>query len=860
MPPPPRPHLAPPPTRIIAPGAPLPARRTSPGGSSSDSEEDTELAPSPSSRTSHMPYRRKTLDDMPDSSTASRRPPVLHHAALHVPAHTGVVAVAGNTVLIASSTIRIFDLSNEDAVYADPSSPHTAPAPAIALEVRDLGLEWRSKEHRITAAEFRPALGEDEEEGRYAWLGTRDGHLLELDAWTGRVVDVRSAIHSGALAHILRGERELITVDENGKALRWAGERGKAGGGMLRQSARLVRLAERTGFVGALGGWLWAASAASAAPAGSNSNLSNTLKKGFSSSASVDSVSGTGGQWTLRAYDMRGSTPACSVLPTHDVGAVTCGATLQTQPGLVYLGHEGGVVSIWECNGSSDNGEGRAAPVCVQTLKIGAGDVLALQGVGARLWAGGRSGVISAYDVSVRPWRATNAWKAHGELPVLKMGVDVVGITKAGRVGVWSVGRDESVRFWDGLLGGEWIEDQLLQRERKFCSYRALRTLICTWNVDAARPDGLTGSPANVTFLESLLQSVESPDIIVFGFQELIDLEDRKLTAKNVLLGGNKKKADGTMSSKVSRSYKLWHDALVLAVRVAMPATCPYTVVHTENLVGLFTCIFVKSTEVAALRDVAVSTVKRGLGGRYGNKGAIAARFVIDDSSVCFVNCHLAAGQKHVKTRNADVAAILEDRTAFSPTDGVGEWGVSYVGGGDGSMVLDHEICFLNGDLNYRIDQRREAVVSYVRGGDYSFLLQHDQLLKELSGNPYFRLRVFREAAPIAFAPTYKYDRRSDNYDTSEKRRAPAWCDRVLVRARESERVRCLEDSYRRWEVDVSDHRPVSAAFEMTVKKVDWARRERERTDVLRDWDRVAGAMLREAREWYVEQGCIWLA
>lgn len=74
------------------------------------------------------------------------------------------------------------------------------------------------------------------------------------------------------------------------------------------------------------------------------------------------------------------------------------------------------------------------------------------------------------------------------------------------------------------------------------------------------------------------------------------------------------------MSGKVSKHYKLWHDHLVLAVRVAMPATCPYTVVHTENLVGLFTCIFVKSTEVTALKDAAISTVKRGLGGRYGNK------------------------------------------------------------------------------------------------------------------------------------------------------------------------------------------------------------------------------------------------
>lgn len=116
-----------------------------------------------------------------------------------------------------------------------------------------------------------------------------------------------------------------------------------------------------------------------------------------------------------------------------------------------------------------------------------------------------------------------------------------------------------------------------------------------------------------------MLTSVDSPDIIAFGLQELIDLESRKMAAKSVLLGG-KKNNDGAISQRVTSSYKRWYDRLVLAVRLAMPADTPYTVVHTENLIGLFSCIFVKNTQKIGLKDVALTTVKRGMGGRYGNK------------------------------------------------------------------------------------------------------------------------------------------------------------------------------------------------------------------------------------------------
>lgn len=193
-------------------------------------------------------------------------------------------------------------------------------------------------------------------------------------------------------------------------------------------------------------------------------------------------------------------------------------------------------------------------------------------------------------------------------------------------------------------------------------------------------------------------------------------------------------------------------------------------------------------------------------------------RFLFDDTSMCFINCHLAAGQTQTKDRNADITAILEN-FIFTHEGNQLTRQNSYVGGGDGMMILDHEICVLNGDLNYRIDTMgRDTVVNAVKANNLNKLLDRDQLLATRRKNPWFKLRAFTEK-PITFAPTYKYDVGTDNYDTSEKKRSPAWCDRILYRDLGRDRIEQLD--YRRHEVRVSDHRPVTARFTMQTKTID---------------------------------------
>ncbi|KAJ6615487.1 DNase I-like protein [Mycena sp. CBHHK59/15] len=797
-------RLPPPPTRTIALGEKLPPVRRPPSPSS-DEESGEDEAPSP---------------DLPDSSRSSRRPPHLSFRTgyvgpsepkIPVPAHQGHAIVSGTRVVVATHHhVRIYDVALSDV-------------PVHNLDKREIGHGHGIKDLKVTCMEYRPCSA-PEDRGCLLWLGTKDGHLIELDVRSGLVTAVKPAAHLHAVIRIFRHGRSMVTLDDAGKTLLFSPD--GADIQLAFTTPRVARITEKQDFAQLVAGKLW------------------TAQRAELHAARVQ---------TIRVFDLFvPGAPGRSVQPLEAVGAVTSATILPSQPGVVYVGHEAGSVSLW----TMDDG---GWPRCIEVVRVSTSDVLCLEGVNNRLWAGGRSGMISAYDVSVKPWLVTNCWMAHSELPVKELAVDHYGIEKTGRLCVVSVGRDEQVKLWDGLLASDWVDQELMKREASFSTFRDLSVLIISWNADNARPDSLTGEPGNINFLHGALNSVECPDIITFGLQEVVDLESRKMVAKNVLLG-RKDKQDASvaqitglsgLSEKVTGAYRRWYEYLVLAVRLAMPAQVPYTVIHTESLIGLFTCVFVKNSTRVSVKDNVITSMKRGLGGRYGNKGGIITRLVIEDSSICFINCHLAAGQHATRARNADIAAMLEERSLLPPSE---SGPLAYVGGGDGQMALDHEIVFINGDMNYRIDQRRDHIIAAVRANELESLLAHDQLLKEIKYNRGCRLRGFLEG-PLTFAPTYKYDRHSTEYDSSEKARAPAWCDRVLWRTRTPNRVKQLH--YQRYEANVSDHRPVSAAFKFTVKSIRHEVLQKAKGEVQIQWAGEQERLLSAARDFYVERQLI---
>jgi hypothetical protein len=186
------------------------------------------------------------------------------------------------------------------------------------------------------------------------------------------------------------------------------------------------------------------------------------------------------------------------------------------------------------------------------------------------------------------------------------------------------------------------------------------------------------------------------------------------------------------------------------------------------------------------------------------------------------------------------------------------------------------------GDVNYRVALPNEQVRAAVAARRYDELWAHEQLLQVsqscgagradtavgrrggalaegggLVGRTVLvsqaiasgaAFRGFVDVGPVSFPPTFKFDKGSSAYDTSEKQRVPAWPDRVLKRTCDAESVELVagagaDDERHPYtahagiDYQMSDHRPVSADLEVGVWVADAARQERVLWEVLQQLD-----------------------
>ncbi|KAI1505861.1 Endonuclease/exonuclease/phosphatase [Biscogniauxia marginata] len=687
----------------------------------------------------------------PDASRVNRRPPFVKLGVheIYTKYDTRIFDVCGQYVCTSGHLTRVWSLLDGELVMS------LAHGEGI----------------KATAVAFKPGLNVNEE-GARLWIGNNNGEVMEADIATQSIVGNKTNLHGRAeVIKIFRHFNEMWTLDEGGTLHIW-GPDGEGLPNLSNSPHQTYRLPKGHTFSMIVGEELWHA---------------------------------TGREIRIFAPTLDGRNQVQVLmrpLISEGAGEVISGTTLRTQPGKVFFGHNDGKVSIY----SQDDF------TCLSVLNISTYKINSLAGVGGDIWAAYNTGRICVYDVEKSPWVVKKDWQAHDN-PAIKIIPDRASFYRLDRSQVISLGADNMLRAWDGLLQDDFLEDEMKSLETQYCQFEDIKLLAMTWNAGASTPSSLRHTEADSTFIQNLLQSSGCPDILIFGFQELVDLEDKTATAKRLFKSSKKK--DATDQERMSHQYRDWRDFLKRSLDDYMPPDQLYHLLHTAALVGLFTCIFVKSSIHNRIKNISSAEVKRGMGGLHGNKGAIVVRFMVDDTSLCFINCHLAAGQTQANHRHNDIAAIME--SSLLPVERDPSVRIdSYIGGGDGSMILDHELCLLNGDLNYRIDtMSRDTVVYAVKANNLAKLLERDQLLVARRRNPAFKLRAFDEM-PITFAPTYKYDVGTDNYDTSEKKRSPAWCDRLLHRG--SGRIQQLD--YRRHEVRVSDHRPVTGRFKFTVKSI----------------------------------------
>ncbi|CAL8364031.1 unnamed protein product [Lota lota] len=358
----------------------------------------------------------------------------------------------------------------------------------------------------------------------------------------------------------------------------------------------------------------------------------------------------------------------------------------------------------------------------------------------------------------------------------------------------------------------------MCQNYRKYTRPKQIRVCVGTWNVNGGKQfrsiafrnqtlnDWLLDAPKKAGLPEFQDGKSNPVDIFAIGFEEMVELNAGNIVSASTT---NQKLWAAELQKNISRDNK-------------------YVLLASEQLVGVCLFVFIRPQHAPFIRDVAVDTVKTGMGGATGNKGGVAIRLLFHTTSICFLCSHFAAGQSQVKERNDDYNEITR-RLSFPM----------------GRLLYSHDYVFWCGDFNYRINLPNEEVKELIKQQNWEALTAGDQLLDQKNAGMVFRGFI---EGDLDFAPTYKYDLFSEDYDTSEKCRTPAWTDRVLWNRRKWNFDKTAEEMnvvgaasaaagseddpesnwnpgelkyYGRAELKTSDHRPVMAVMDVEILEVD---------------------------------------
>ncbi|XWS43920.1 hypothetical protein CRYUN_Cryun16bG0146000 [Craigia yunnanensis] len=358
-------------------------------------------------------------------------------------------------------------------------------------------------------------------------------------------------------------------------------------------------------------------------------------------------------------------------------------------------------------------------------------------------------------------------WMAHNG-PVIKLA--------AGNGNIFSLATHGGLRGWNMSSPGpidSLLRSDLAGKESIYSRQDNVRILIGSWNVGQGR--------ASQESLMSWLGSVASDvGIVVVGLQEV------EMGAGFLAMSAAKE----TVGLEGSSIGHWWLDT----IGKALDENTTFERMGSRQLAGLLVSLWVRKNLRMHVGDIDAAAVPCGFGRTIGNKGGVGLRIRVFDRLICFVNCHLAAHLEAVNRRNADFDHIYRN------------------------MVFTRSSNLLNNAA-----AGASAAVQTLRVTNITAFPQ------TAGANTEETKLDLAEADMVVFFGDFNY--RLFGYDSGEKKRIPAWCDRVIYRDNRSGPVsecslECpIVSSILLYEacmdVTESDHKPVRCKFHSTIAHVD---------------------------------------
>lgn len=267
---------------------------------------------------------------------------------------------------------------------------------------------------KITSLAFKPGATADEE-GLRLWLGTNWGEIQEADLLTPNVIFAKSSAHARReVIRIHRHQNSMWSLDDDGKLHIWLPD--DEGLPNLRYTPVSHRVPKGHTFSMVIRDCLWLATG----------KETRVFRPGSNNEASFFVTK--------------------HPLIQPNVGDVTSGAVISSQLDRVYFGHTDGKVTMYSTNDY----------MCLGVVNVSVYKINSLAGAGSYLWAGYNTGMIYVYDTRSQPWKVKKDWHAHDN-PVANILIDRSSVWKFGLLQIASLGMDNAIRLWDGMLEEDWL-------------------------------------------------------------------------------------------------------------------------------------------------------------------------------------------------------------------------------------------------------------------------------------------------------------------------------------------------------------------------------------------------------------------